>query len=170
MIDVTWEGLPELQGKMKKARQFIDPGKIMLRECIMFTGHVKKEHFGRVSKGTAPVPGKLTMRSGSAGLGGSIKHEVLHKGGSVDGVVGVPKQSTAAKYAEMHERPASTMILPKKAKVLRITLWSGEVIFRPFAIVPGRPYFAPSKREFGPIMTKDWNNQVHLGLRKAGLL
>lgn len=170
MIEIRWEGLDEFTGKMRKARQFVDVERLMHRECLRFIAHVKREHFNRQSKSARPTPNRLTPRSGTAGLLGSIRHEVRHRGKDVEGVVGVPKESTGAKYAAMHEREGETVIVPKRARMLRLVLWDGTVLFRRRVVVPGRPYFKPSMREFGPEMRRDLDEQVRVGLRRAGLL
>jgi|GEM_PF-3252128 len=142
-------GVPEVVAGLEGGvyRAMMRAYKSMGEEMVELSTYTKSAHLH------GPT-GPTTLRQRSGNLARSVTPEAIFEGPVVMGSVGIPKLSTAAKYARILHEGGTTrahVIEARNAKMLRFVM-DGHVVYRrsvnhPGSKFPARPYLTAALEE-----------------------
>jgi hypothetical protein len=161
-------GAREFVTKLQKFERAIDAERVLLvkRGVTEIQKNARTEQLAHQSG--PPLANKLTMRHGQ-GLSGSIRTGVGTEGGWTVGRVGVSQNSTAAKYAKMHETGEPAIIIPRAKKWLRFKTLDGFWHTVKSVRVHARPYLKPAYEACKARIQKDWEQMPTAVAKRVGL-
>jgi len=162
-ISIEVRGDKEVQRKLKKFRQEVEPRKAVTKAALYVESWLKREGFAH--QGGAPITGQLTARHGGAGLQGSIRHQIEGHGKDVLARVGSSGQSGMI----LRHWERGGIIRPRNKKFLHFFTWDGTEVFTKQVKHEPTHMFEKAKKRTEPEVRRLLDDFIRDGKRKARL-